>query len=216
MSIIEQETSGATYFILGNEAIARGALESEVQFATGYPGTPSSEILQTLIDASNRTNIHAEWSINEKVATEKAAAAAVAGLRTMSVMKNAGLSVALDFITHLSYSGLGTRGGAMVVVVCDDPDAHSSGDETDSRWLAKFACVPMLEPRTAQEGLDMVKYAFELSEELRHVVLLRGYTRLSHSSGAVQFGQLPAFDRKAYSNPSDFINRVPSNISTKD
>ncbi|MBW1766867.1 MAG: indolepyruvate ferredoxin oxidoreductase, partial [Deltaproteobacteria bacterium] len=132
-----------------NEAIARGALEAGVQFAAGYPGTPSSEILQSLLDAAKKLNIHAEWSINEKVATEKAAAAAVSGLRSISIMKNAGLSVALDFIIHLSLSGLGTGEGGMVVAVCDDPSAHSSGDETDSRWLAKFGSMPMLEPSSS-------------------------------------------------------------------
>ena len=206
MSIQDQGTSNSMQFVLGNDAIARGALESGVQFAAGYPGTPSSEILQQLIDAAETLNLHAEWSINEKVGTEKAAAAAIAGLRAMSIMKNAGLSVALDFITHLSYSGLGTRRGAMVIAVCDDPDAHSSGDETDSRWLAKFGTLPMLEPRTPQEALEMVKHAFELSEELKHVVMLRSYTRLSHSTGSVQFSSLPAFNRKAYSDPKDFIN----------
>lgn len=206
MSIDKYGPSNGIQFVLGNEAIARGALESGVQFAAGYPGTPSSEILQQLIDAAGNLNLHAEWSINEKVSTEKAAAAAIAGLRSMAIMKNAGLSVALDFITHLSYSGLGTGGGAMVIAVCDDPDAHSSGDETDSRWLAKFGTLPLLEPRTPQEALEMVKYGFALSEELHHVVMLRGYTRLSHSSGSVQFSSLPAFNRKAYSDPRDFIN----------
>ena len=120
--------------------------------SAGYPGTPSSEIIQTLSDAAKTMNIHAEWSTNEKVACEGAAAAAFAGLRSLSAMKNAGLSVALDFLTHLSYTGLGERGGAMVVVVCDDPNAHSSGDETDSRWLAPFASAPLVEASTHPGG----------------------------------------------------------------
>jgi len=206
MSIADQGTTDKREFLLGNEAIARGALEAGVQFAAGYPGTPSSEILQTLLNAAKQLNIHAEWSINEKVAAEKAAAAAVAGLRSMATMKNAGLSVALDFITHLSLSGLGTGPGAMVVAVCDDPSAHSSGDETDSRWLAKFGCLPMLEPSSVQEAKEMVKYLFDLSEEFKQVTMLRSYTRLSHATSSVEVGALPEFNRKSYSDPSDFIN----------
>ncbi len=206
MPISDPKTTHKKEFLLGNEAIARGALEAGVQFAAGYPGTPSSEILQTLLNAAKELNLHAEWSINEKVAAEKAAAAAVAGLRSIATMKNAGLSVALDFITHLSLSGLGTGRGGMVVAVCDDPSAHSSGDETDSRWLAKFGCLPMLEPSSVQEAKEMVKYLFDLSEEFKQVTMLRSYTRLSHATSSVEFDALPEFNRKAYSNPSDFIN----------
>jgi len=217
MSIADQGAPGKKEFLLGNEAIARGAIEAGVQFAAGYPGTPSSEILQSLLDASRKLNIHAEWSINEKVATEKAAAAAVSGLRSISTMKNAGLSVALDFIVHLSLSGLGTGDGGMVIAVCDDPSAHSSGDETDSRWIAKFGCLPMLEPSSVQEAKEMVKQAFNFSEEFKQVVMIRGYTRLSHATSAVEFGDLPDFNRKAYSDPSDFINPyigLPKHIET--
>ena len=164
MSIADSNSSDTTKFLMGNEAIARGALESGVQFAAGYPGTPSSEILQSMAQAAKSLNVHAEWSINEKVAAESAAAAALAGLRSIATMKNAGLSVALDFLTHLSYSELGNAGGAMVVAVCDDPDGHSSGDETDSRWLAKFASAPLLEPSSVQEAKELIKYGYELSE----------------------------------------------------
>lgn len=217
MSIADQGTPGKKEFLLGNEAIARGAIEAGVQFAAGYPGTPSSDILQSLLDAAKTLNIRAEWSINEKVAAEKAAAAAVSGLRSMATMKNAGLSVALDFITHLSLSGLGTGKGGMVVAVCDDPSAHSSGDETDSRWLAKFGCTPMLELSSIQEAKEMVKYAFDLSEEYKQVVMIRGYTRLSHATSSIEFGDLPDFNRKAYSDPSDFINPylgLPKHVET--
>ena len=118
-------------FMMGNEAIARGALEAGVHFAGGYPGTPSSEIIQTLSRSAGKHGNRVEWSTNEKAATESAAAAAFAGLNSLCSMKNAGLSVALDFLPHLSLTGLGDGGGAMVLAVCDDPDAHSSGDETD-------------------------------------------------------------------------------------
>ena len=129
MSIADSNPKNKTLFLMGNEAIARGALEAGLQFAAGYPGTPSSEILQNLANVAKKVNIHAEWSINEKVASESAGAAAFAGLKSIATMKNAGLSVALDFLVHISYSELGNRGGAMVVAVCDDPDGHSSGDE---------------------------------------------------------------------------------------
>jgi indolepyruvate ferredoxin oxidoreductase, alpha subunit len=197
---------GTTHFLMGNEAIARGALEAGVQFASGYPGTPSSEIIASLSDAAKTLNIHVEWSTNEKAAAEGAGAAAFAGLRSLATMKNAGLSVALDFLTHLSYTGIGERGGAMLTVVCDDPDGHSSGDETDSRWLGKFASIPLLEASTVEEALDLVKWAFDLSEEFQCNVMFRGYTRLSHASSTVKMGDLPAFDRDARSDSDRSIN----------
>lgn len=202
MSIFQKNGSNAKQFMMGNQAIVRGALESGAQFAAGYPGTPSSEIIENMAEAAKTLNVYAEWSINEKVGTEVAAAAAIAGLRSLAAMKNAGLSVALDFLTHLAYTGLGDCGGAMVNVVCDDPDAHSSGDETDSRWLAKFASAPLLEPATIQEAKDMIQWAFALSEEFKSVVFFRGYTRLSHASGIVEMGNLPELDRKPAPNTS--------------
>lgn len=187
-------------FLLGNEAIVQGALEAGVKFAAGYPGTPSSEIVERLAGYAKDLNLYVEWSTNEKVATEGAAAAAFAGLRSLSAMKNAGLSVALDFLTHLSLTGLGERGGAMVVAVCDDPDAHSSGDETDSRWLAKFAYAPLMEPSTVSEAREMIKTGFDLSERHRCYVILRSYTRLSHGSSPVETGKIRKSERKAYSD----------------
>jgi indolepyruvate ferredoxin oxidoreductase alpha subunit len=200
MPSIDKYRPGAKHFLMGNEAIARGALEAGVHFASGYPGTPSSEIIQALSQAAKNLNIHVEWSTNEKVATEGAGAAASAGLRSMATMKNAGLSVALDFLTHLSYTGLGERSGAMVVVVCDDPDAHSSGDETDSRWQAKFAGVPMLEPSNVEEARQMTKWAFELSEEFKCFVMIRSYTRLSHGSSTIEMGELVRRPKEAVSD----------------
>jgi indolepyruvate ferredoxin oxidoreductase alpha subunit len=177
--------------LLGNEAIARGALEAGVNFATGYPGTPSTEIMETILRVARERGIYAEWSINEKVACEVAAAGAFAGLTSISAMKNAGLSVALDFLTHLSLTGLGAQGGSMVVVVCDDPGAHSSGDETDSRWLARFLYAPLLEPSSVQEAKDVTRWAFHLSRENGCYVMIRSYTRLSHSSGILALDELP-------------------------
>ncbi len=178
-------------FLLGNEALVRGALEAGVNFASAYPGTPSSEIIERLAQVAKQRGLHVEWSANEKVACEGACAAAVAGLNSLSAMKNAGLAVALDFLTHASLTGLGDQGGAMVVVVCDDPDAHSSGDETDSRWQARFAYAPMLEPTSVQEAREMIRYCFDLSREHACYVFLRSYTRLSHGSSIVELGPLP-------------------------
>ena len=178
-------------FLLGNEALVRGALEAGVNYASAYPGTPSSEIIERLSRVAKERGLHVEWSSNEKVACEGAAAAAVAGLNSLSAMKNAGLAVALDFLTHASLTGLGDQGGSMVVVVCDDPDAHSSGDETDSRWQARFAYAPMLEPTNVNEAREMIRYCFDLSREFGCYVFLRSYTRLSHGSSIVELGPLP-------------------------
>jgi len=177
-------------FLLGNEAIALGALEAGAVFAAGYPGTPASEIIEDLAKHAKQLNLHVEWSTNEKVAAEGAAAAAIAGLKSIVAMKNAGLSVALDFLTHLSLTGLGDATGSMVVVVCDDPGAHSSGDETDSRWLARFAYAPLLEPSSVQEAYQMTREAHALSEKYGCYVVLRSYTRLSHSSSVINIGEV--------------------------
>jgi indolepyruvate ferredoxin oxidoreductase, alpha subunit len=192
-------------FLLGNEALARGALEAGISFAAGYPGTPSSEIIETLAKSAKELNLYVEWSTNEKVAAEGAAAAAIAGLRSLVSMKNAGLSVALDFLTHLSLTGLGEQRGALVAVVCDDPDAHSSGDETDSRWLAKFGYAPLMEPSTVQEAHQMIQAAYELSEKRQCYVMLRSYTRLSHASSLVKMGEARLSQRMARTDPSSCL-----------
>ena len=202
----EERISGKVAFLLGNEAIARGALEAGVQFAAGYPGTPSTEIIESLAKEANGLTTHVEWSSNEKVAVEATAAAAFAGLYSFASMKNAGLSVAIDFITHLALTGLGESGGSMVIVVCDDPAAHSSGDETDSRWLAKFSGIPILEPTDVAEARDMVKWAFEISKTFKIPLMLRSYTRLSHASSAVQMGEVPKAQRKAHSNTAQCLS----------
>jgi indolepyruvate ferredoxin oxidoreductase alpha subunit len=197
MPNIAQGLPGSYELLIGNEAIARGALEAGVQFCAGYPGTPSSEIIGSLVEASKDTGIHVEWSVNEKVATEAAAAAAFAGLRALAAMKNAGLNVALDFLLHLNLTGLGDSGGALVVVTCDDPQAWSSGDETDTRWVAQIADVPLLEPAGVQEAKDMMIWAFDLSEEFRTYCLLRSYKNLSHSGSVVKLGKIPKARNKA-------------------
>ncbi|HOQ71760.1 MAG TPA: hypothetical protein PK933_03435, partial [Smithellaceae bacterium] len=145
---------------LGNEAIARGALEAGVSVATGYPGTPSSEVIESLARVAQERNLYVEWSVNEKVALEVAAAASFAGLRSMAVMKQNGVNVASDFLLHLTASG--TRGG-IVLVSCEDPGALSSVNEGESRYFAGMLEMPLLEPADFQEAKDMTKWAFELS-----------------------------------------------------
>jgi len=188
MSILLGKT-GATVLMMGNEAIARGALEAGVRVATAYPGTPSSDIIEVLSKVAKTQGLYVEWSINEKVALEISAAASFAGLRAITAMKQNGLNVASDFLLNLNLSGV--KGG-MVVVVCDDPSAHSSSNEQDSRLFAKIADLPLLEPSSFQEAKDMTRYAFELSEEINNVCLIRSVTRISHARGNVTLGELAA------------------------
>ena len=188
MSYLNDNQEGSVHLLMGNEAIVRGALEAGMRVAAGYPGTPSSEIIEAFSKVARERNIYAEWSTNEKVALEVSAAASFAGLRTMCVMKQNGVNVASDFLLHLASSG--TRGG-MVLVACDDPGALSSVNEGESRIFARLVEVPLLEPGDLQEAKDITKWAFELSEELRNLVMVRSVTRMSHASGNVTYGKLP-------------------------
>lgn len=174
--------------MLGNEAIARGALEAGVAFATAYPGTPSSEIALQFFRISLETDLYFEYSVNEKVSLEIAAGAAMSGLKTMVSMKHVGLNVAADALMTLAYTGIN---GSLVLVVADDPFMFSSQNEQDSRFYASLSGLPMLEPSTVSEAKEMSKYAFELSEKLKLPVLLRTTTRINHSSGIVTLGPLP-------------------------
>ncbi len=184
----------AKVLFLGNEAIARGALEAGVSVATGYPGTPSSEVIESLASVAGQRNLYVEWSVNEKVALEVAAAASFSGLRSMTVMKQNGVNVASDFLLHLTASG--TRGG-LVLVSCEDPGALSSVNEGESRYFARMLEIPLLEPADFQEAKDLTKWAFELSETIGNVVMVRSVTRMSHASGNVVCGKLPVKSRKA-------------------
>lgn len=179
---------------MGNEAIARGALEAGLCVAAGYPGTPSSEVIENLASVAHQRNLYVEWSVNEKVALEVAAAASFAGLRAMCVMKQNGVNVASDFLLHLTASG--TRGG-LVLVSCEDPGALSSVNEGESRYFARMLEIPLLEPANFQEVKDLTRWAFELSEKIRNVVMLRSVTRMSHASGNVICGKLPNKPRVA-------------------
>jgi indolepyruvate ferredoxin oxidoreductase alpha subunit len=170
---------GKRVLLSGNEAIARGAYESGVKVATAYPGTPSTEILESL---STYAGLHAEWAPNEKVALETGMGAAFGGARALVVMKHVGVNVAADPLFTLSYTGL--RGG-LVLVTADDPELHSSQNEQDNRNYAKFAKVPMLEPSDSQEAKDFTEMAFDLSEKFDTPVMLRTTTRVSHSKSIV-------------------------------
>jgi len=201
--LLEQK-QGKQMLLLGNEAIARGALEAGVSFATCYPGTPSSEIPEQFFAISQETDLYFEYSTNEKVALEVGAGAAVSGLRTMVTMKHVGLNVAADPLMTLAYTGV--KGG-MVIVNADDPSLFSSQNEQDNRYYARLSGLPMLEPTTTQEMKDMTTAAFELSEELQLPVLLRTTTRLNHIRGSVRLGELAPVKTKAtfQKNPFHFV-----------
>lgn len=170
----------------GNEAVARGAYESGVVFASAYPGTPSTEILENIVQYDE---IYAEWSPNEKVALDAAIGAAYAGKRALAAMKHVGLNVAAEALFYSSHTGFD---GALVIVNADDPGMHSSQNEQDNRHYAKFAKVPMLEPTDSQEAKDFVGSALDISEEFDTPVLLRLSTRICHSSALVELGERKA------------------------
>ncbi|NWF56247.1 MAG: 4Fe-4S binding protein [Syntrophaceae bacterium] len=204
MSVIQKNAPGSNELLMGNEAIARGALEAGVQFAAAYPGNPSSEIIGTLSQVAKDMGIYVEWSVNEKVALEAAASASFAGLRALSAMKQNGVNVASDFILNLNLSGVGT--GGLVLVAADDPAALSSTNEEDSRFISKLGDLPLLEPATFQEAKDMTKYAFDLSESINSLVIVRSVSRVSHARGNVLLGELPAGKRTArYDTTKIFI-----------
>src|SRR5450830_1611993 len=170
--------------LTGNEAIARGAWEAGVKVAAAYPGTPSTEILETMAEFPAE-DVHAQWSTNEKVALDVAIGASFAGRRALAAMKHVGLNVAADAFMSQTYIGVN---GGLVLAVCDDPGIHSSQNEQDSRIYGMLASVPILEPSDAQEALDFTKLAFDLSELFDTPVIVRSTTRLSHTRSAVAVG----------------------------
>ena len=188
-----QETTAP---LMGNEAIARGAWEAGVRVAAGYPGTPSTEILENLARYP-ASDLYAEWSTNEKVALDVAIGAALSGVRALATMKHVGLNVAADSLMSQSY--IGAHGG-LVLIVCDDPGIHSSQNEQDTRLFGRFAGVPVLEPSDAQEAYDFTKLAFEISETFDTPVIVRSTTRLSHTRSLIRMGQ------RLQPAPKGFIN----------
>ncbi len=173
-------------YMLGNVAIARGLLEGGVQLIAGYPGTPSSEIIDTLACLEDR-DYHIEWSVNEKVAMEVAVGGSWAGVRSAVTMKHVGLNVAADPFMTLAYAG--TKGG-LIAIVADDPSCHSSQNEQDTRRYAQFALVPCFDPSTPQEAKDMLPYAFEFSEKFEVPVIFRPTTRISHGKSDIELGEI--------------------------
>jgi indolepyruvate ferredoxin oxidoreductase alpha subunit len=191
--IIAKDSPGERVLLLGNEAVARGAIEAEVQVATSYPGTPASEILETIASVADKFGIHAEWSVNEMVAFETAAGAAIAGLRAMTSMKHVGMNWIMDPLMTVNQSGV--RGG-FVVVAADDPAAYSSQNEQDSRYYSKMAELLMLEPSDAAEAKEAIIKAFDISERLELPVLVRLVNRICHSRADVTLGPIKREKRK--------------------
>ncbi|HRZ99422.1 MAG TPA: indolepyruvate ferredoxin oxidoreductase subunit alpha, partial [Candidatus Paceibacterota bacterium] len=183
----------------GNEAIARGAFEAGVAVACGYPGTPSTEILEAV--ATYKPALYCEWSPNEKVAFEVAVGASLSGARSIVTMKHVGLNVAADPLMTFSYVG---AVGGMVACVADDPGMHSSQNEQDTRHYARLAKVPLFEPADSQEAKDFLKIALDVSEQFQTPILLRLTTRVSHSRGLVTLLE----DRKPAAQPG-FVKDPP-------
>lgn len=178
--------------MLGNEAIARGAYEAGVKVSSAYPGTPSTEVSENIVKYDE---IYAEWAPNEKVATEVAIGASMAGVRSMTMMKMVGLNVASDPLFTASY--IGVKGG-MVLVVADDPGIYSSQNEQDTRMVARAAMIPVVEPADSEEARVFTKRAYELSEEYDTPIILRTTTRLSHSQGIVNLEDRVEVEDKPY------------------
>lgn len=204
------EKSGKKVVLLGNDAIARGALEAGIGLAASYPGTPSSEVPLTLSRVAKECGFFFEYSTNEKVAFETAAGAAWSGVRAMTIMKHFGLNVASDSVSPVAY--IGVKAG-YVVVVADDPEGWSSAQsEQDTRYFTRMIKMPMIEPTNPQECLELTKFAFELSEEFEIPVFLRTTTKVNHSIGTVELGEIkkPKTKGKFVKDLSRYYNIRPS------
>ncbi|HIZ73864.1 MAG TPA: indolepyruvate ferredoxin oxidoreductase subunit alpha [Candidatus Mediterraneibacter stercoravium] len=184
---------GEKVIMLGNEAIARGAYEAGVKVSSAYPGTPSTEISEYLVQY--RDDVYEEWAPNEKVATEVAVGASLAGVRAMACMKHVGLNVAADPLYSVSYMGVS---GGLVIVVADDPGLYSSQNEQDTRMVARAAQIPVIEPSDSAEAKDLFKEAFELSEKFDRPFIFRTTTRLAHSQGLVELKERVVPEDKPY------------------
>lgn len=194
----------------GNEAVARGAFEAGVKMAVGYPGTPSTEILETM--AVRHRSVYSQWSPNEKVAFEVGIGASIGGARALVTMKHVGLNVAADPLMTFAYTGVN---GGFVVVSADDPEMHSSQNEQDNRIFARFANIPFLEPADSQESKDMLVAAYEISERYDTPVMLRMTTRISHTLGIVELGEpVNLKERKFVKSPEKYV-MIPSNARVR-
>jgi TPP-dependent indolepyruvate ferredoxin oxidoreductase alpha subunit len=183
---------GSFILLNGDEAVARGAVEADIKVAAAYPGTPSTEILETLSQAAKTLGFYAEWSVNEIVSAEIAAGASMTGARALVSMKHVGLNVASDAIMTLAYTGVE---GGLVIIVCDDPALHSSQNEQDTRYFAVHAKLPLLDAGNPQEALNMTREAFNISESLHLPIILRLTTRVAHGKAKVQIGDFQKLER---------------------
>ena len=195
--------------MLGNEAIARGAYEAGVKVSAAYPGTPSTEISENIVQYDE---IYAEWSPNEKVAMEVAIGASISGVRALASMKHVGVNVASDPLYTVSYIG---ANGGLVLVAADDPGLYSSQNEQDTRCVARAAIVPVLEPSDSQEAKDFTKFAFEISEKYDTPVILRTTTRLAHSQGTVTLEDRVELDDKVYERNAAKHVMMPGNAKMR-
>ena len=191
--------------LLGNESIARGAYEAGVKVSAAYPGTPSTEISESI---AKYDEIYAEWSPNEKVAAEVAIGASIAGVRAMCSMKHVGVNVAADPLFTAAYSGVG---GGLVVVAADDPGMYSSQNEQAGRMVARAAMIPVLEPGDSAEAKEYMKVAFELSEKYDTPVMVRSTTRLSHSQGLVELEERTEREKVPYERNIGKYVMMPAN-----
>ncbi len=196
--------------MLGNEAIARGAYEAGVKVSAAYPGTPSTEISEYLVQY--KEELYCEWSPNEKVATEVAIGASVAGVRAMSCMKHVGFNVAADPAYTVSYMGVN---GGLVIVVADDPGLYSSQNEQDTRMVARAAQLPVLEPSDSFEAKEFMKQAFELSEQFDRPFVFRTTTRLAHSQGVVELEDREEVKDKPYEKDVRRTVMMPANAKLR-
>lgn len=201
-----EETPVQRDLLSGNEAIGRGAIEAGISIAVSYPGTPSTEILEYL---ARNFKGDADWALNEKIAYETAVGASYAGKRALCSMKHVGVNVAADPLMTSAY--LGIKGG-LVLLVADDPGAYSSQNEQDSRLFARFAKIPCLEPSDSQEAKDMVKLAFDLSEQTELPVMVRSVTRVSHASSPVTLVEPRAENVLSLEKKPERMLAVPSNV----
>ena len=179
--------AGSTELLMGNEAIARGFLEAGGGFAAGYPGTPSTEVIEALAEVAREVGIYVEWSANEKGAVEAAYGASLAGVRSMATMKHEGLNVAADALMSIAYTGV--RGG-MLIYAANDPSMWSSQNEQDDRYYGLISYVPVLTPSDPQEAKDLTVVGLDLSEKLSHPFLMVGTTRVAHTRAPVTLGPL--------------------------
>ena len=212
MDVLLTPSGGKEHLLLGNEAIVRGALEAGLAFATCYPGTPSSEVPDTLYRLRKQfpenVKYYFEYSTNEKVALECAAGAAASGVRTLCTMKHVGVNVAADPLMTLAYVGVNA---GMVILTADDPSLFSSQNEQDNRYYARLSGLPMLEPAGPAEAKAMTIYAFDLSEELGSPVMMRTTTRVNHAREAVPLAKLGKVKQTAkfVKNPMRYVT-VPA------